>query len=188
MPTGDCQNASVTESQRDRLSPQIPDLQLIFGLNYAIINSKGGGNMNKLIQHLFLFEKFEIQTKMSKKEIIKKVSSFADPEYTDYYGSVSEDGFFIAEKNRKHFVVGRTQNSFAPTAKARIEEKDGYSTVSGVLRMNILVLILFAPIYLFSLLLIIPFPIMLIILHFAFFKPVKRLKEKLYDLLLEKDM
>ena len=57
--------------------------------------------MNKIVQHLFLFEKFEIQTKLSKKEILKKINSFADPEYTDYYGSVSENEFFIAEKNRK---------------------------------------------------------------------------------------
>ncbi len=52
--------------------------------------------------------------------------------------------------------------------------------------MNILVLILFAPIYFISLLLIGPFPIMLIILYFAFVKPAKRLKETLGNLLLEK--
>ena len=142
--------------------------------------------MKKIVQHLCLFEKFEIQTKLSRKEILKKIDSFADPEYTDYYGSVSENGFFIAEKNRKHFAFARTQNSFAPIAKATIEEKEGYSTISGVLRMNALALILFAPIYLISLLLIVPFPIMLIILRVAFFKPAKRLREALEDLLLKK--
>ena len=142
--------------------------------------------MNKIIQHLLLFEKFEIQTKMSKKEILEKVNSFADHEYTDYYGSVSENGFFIAEKNIKHFIGGHTQNSFAPVARASIEEKDGLSSVSVVLRMNILVLILFAPIYFISLLLIVPFPIMLVVLHFAFLKPSKRLKQVLEYILLEK--
>lgn len=142
--------------------------------------------MNKIIQHLLLFEKFEIQTKLSKKEILKKINSFAQLEYTDYYGSVSENGFFLAEKNIKHFAGGHTKNSFAPIAKASIEEKDGCSTISGVLRMNILVLILFVPIYLVSLLFIVPFPIMLIILRVAFFRPVKRLKEELENLLLEK--
>lgn len=141
--------------------------------------------MNKHIQRLFLFEKFEIQTKLSKQEILKRIKSFADPEYTDYYGSVSEDGFFVAEKNRKHFAGGHTQNSFAPVAKAKIEEKDGISTVSVVLRMNILVLILFAPIYFISLMLVLPFPIMLIAVYFAFVKPAKRLKEVLENLLLK---
>ncbi len=141
--------------------------------------------MNKHIQRLFLFEKFEIQTKLSKQEILKRIKSFADPEYTDYYGSVSEDGFFVAEKNRKHFAGGHTQNSFAPVAKAKIEEKDGISTVSVVLRMNILVLILFAPIYFISLMLVLPFPIMLIAVYFAFVKPAKRLKEALENLLLK---
>ena len=142
--------------------------------------------MKKIVQHLCLFEKFEIQTKLSKKEILKKIDSFADPEYTDYYGSVSENGFFIAEKNIKAFAIGHTQNSFAPIAKATIEENEDISTISGVLRMNILVLIMFVPIYLISLLLIVPFPVMLILLRVAFFKPAKRLRETLEDLLLEK--
>ena len=67
-----------------------------------------------------------------------------------------------------------------------VEEKDGLSSVSVVLRMNILVLILFAPIYFISLLLIVPFPIMLVVLHFAFLKPSKRLKQVLEYILLEK--
>ena len=145
---------------------------------------KKGYKMNKRIQHLLLFEKLEIQTKLSKKEILKKIESFADPDYTDYYGSVSDDGFFIVEKNRKNFVGGHTQNSFAPIARAKIDEREGISSVSIVIRMNILVLILFAPIYFISLLLILPFPIMLIILYFAFVKPAKRLKETLENLLL----
>ncbi len=142
--------------------------------------------MNKHIQHLLLFEKLEIQTKLSKKEILKKIESFADPDYTDYYGSVSDDGFFIAEKNRKHFVGGHAQNSFAPIARAKIDEREGISSVSVVIRMNILVLILFVPIYLISLLLIVPFPIMLVVLYFSFIKPAKRLKETLENLLLDK--
>ena len=142
--------------------------------------------MNKHIQRLFLFEKFEIQTRLSKQEILKKIKSFADPEYTDYYGVVSEDGFFIAEKSSKQFTGGHTQNSFAPIAQTKIDEKDGITSVSVVLRMNILVLALFAPIYFLSLLLIVPFPIMLIVLHFVFVNPAKRLKETLEDLLLEK--
>ena len=142
--------------------------------------------MNKHIQHLLLFEKIEIQTKLSKKEILEKIESFADPDYTDYYGSVADDGFFIAEKSRKTFAGGHTQNSFAPIARAKIDERDGITSVSVVLRMNLLVLILFAPIYFISLLLIVPFPIMLIILYFAFVKPAMRLKETLENLLLEK--
>lgn len=141
--------------------------------------------MNKFIQRLFLFEKFEIKTKLSGHEILERIKSFTDSEYTDYYGSVSGDGFFIAEKNTKHFTGGHTSNSFAPIAKARIYEKDGISTVSVILRMNILVLIMFAPIYLISLLMIAPFPIVLVILYFSFVKPSKRLKESLEDLLFD---
>ena len=140
--------------------------------------------MNKFLQRLFLYEKYEIKTKLSKREILKKIDSFADPEYTDYYGGISEDGFFIAEKNRKHFTGGHSQNSFAPVAKAKITDSDGMTTVSMVIRMNLLVLILFAPIYIISLLTVVLFPFMLILLHFAFVKPAKRLKEKIEDILI----
>jgi len=144
--------------------------------------------MNKFLQRLFLFEKCDIKTKLSKKEILQKIDSFADPEYTNYYGSISEDEFFIAEKNIKHFNGGHSHNSFAPVAKAKITESDGMTTVSMVIRMNLLALILFAPIYLVSLLTVVLFPFMLILLRFAFVKPAKRLKEKFEDILMTDDI
>lgn len=140
--------------------------------------------MNKFFQRLFLYEKSEIKTKLSKREILKKIDSFADPEYTDYYGGISEDGFFIAEKSRKYFIGGHSHNSFAPVAKAKITECDGMTTVSMVIRMNLLVLIFFAPIYITSLLTVVLFPFMRLILHFAFVMPAKRLKEKIEDILI----
>lgn len=143
--------------------------------------------MNKFLQRLFLFEKYEIETRLSKKEILKKIDSFADPEYTDYCGSISEEGFFIAEKIRKSFTGGRSQNPFAPVANAKITEMDGMTTVSLVIRMNLLTLILFAPIYLMSLITVILFPFMLLLTHFAFFKPAKRLKEALENLIIPGD-
>jgi hypothetical protein len=135
--------------------------------------------MHKIFQNLFLFEKFEIQTKLSKQEVLKKIDFFLTHEYTDYYGRISDNDFFIAGKNRKHYTGGFSRNSFAPIAKATVTQKEDITVISGVLRMNLLVLIIFIPIYLLSLLLIFPFPFMLVILHFCFFKPAKRLKEAL---------
>ena len=142
--------------------------------------------MNKHIQHLLLFEKLEIQSNLSKKEILKRIESFADADLTDYYGSVSDNGFSVTQKSRKRFAGGYTQNSFAPVASAKIDESEGISSVSVIIRMNMLVLILFAPIYLISLLLIVPFPIMLVVLYFSFMKPAKKLREALENLLKEK--
>ena len=138
-------------------------------------------NSSKIV---FFFEKCEIKTKLSKKVILKKIDSWADPEYTDYYGSISEGGFFIAEKNRKYFTGGHIQNPFAPVATAKITESEGMTTVSMVIRMNLLVLILFAPIYIISLLTVVLFPFMLILLYYAFIKPAKRLKETIENLLI----
>ena len=144
-------------------------------------------HMNKFFQRLFLLEKCEIKTKLSKQQILTRVTSFLDYEHTDYYGSVSEYGFFIGEKSRKHFIGGHTQNSFAPIAKAKIIEENGITSVSMVLRMHILVMILFAPIYVVSLLTIVMFPFVWVLLHFAFVKPTKKLKQQIENLLVESD-
>ena len=142
--------------------------------------------MNHFFQRLFLFEKYDIQTGLSKKQILNRVESFAKYE-DDYYCSVSENGFFIGEKSRKHFSGGYIQNSFAPVAKAKIIEKDGITTVSMVLRMHLLVWILVVPFYILSLLTIVLFPLEWILLHFAFVKPKKRLKQLIENLLIEND-
>lgn len=141
--------------------------------------------MNKFLQRLFLFEKYNIQTKLSKQQILNRVKSFKDSQYTDYYGSISESGFFIGEKVMKHSAFVRTRNSFAPVAKAKIVEKDDISTVSIVVRMHLLVLILFVPLYVMSLLTIVMFPLVLLFLHFTFVKPAKRLKQEIENLLME---
>ena len=144
--------------------------------------------MNKFFQKLFLFEKCEMKTKLSKQEILNRVTSFVDYEHTDYYGSVSECGFFIGERNRKHFTGGHTQTSFAPVAKAKIIEENGVTTVSMVLRMHLLVLILFIPIYIALSLTIVLFPFVWILLYFAFVKPAKKLKLSIENLLVENEI
>ena len=144
--------------------------------------------MNGFLQKLLLFEEFEFQTKLPKKIILKKIASFADPRYTDYFGKVSDDGFFIVQKNLKSSTGGHIDNSFAPVAKAKITENDGVSTVSMVIRMNTIVSILFAPFYLAAMLSVVLFPFVLILLYFAFMKPAKELKEAIVSLLIEDDI
>ena len=143
--------------------------------------------MNKFFQRLFLFEKCEIKTKLSKQEILNRVTSFIDYEHADYYGSVSECGFFIGKNPMKHFTGGHTKNSFAPVAKAKITEENGITSVSIVLRMHLMIMILFIPYYVVSLLTIVMFPLAWILLYFAFIKPTKKLKEQIENLLLESD-
>ena len=144
--------------------------------------------MNKFFQRLFLFEKCEIKTKLSKQQILSRVTSFVDFEHSDYYGSVSECGFFIGEKNIKHFTGGHTQNAFAPIAKAKIIEENGITSVSMVLRMHLIAMILFIPFYVVSLLTVVMFPLIWILLYFAFLKPTKKLKQQIENLLTESDL
>ena len=144
--------------------------------------------MNKFFQRLFLFEKCEIQTKLSKQQVLNRIKSFADPHYTDYYGRISENGFFVAEKPIKHHSFLRTHNSFAPVARGKVTEKDGVTTVSMVLRMHLLVWILFIPVYIVSFLSVFLFPLFWIVLYFAFVKPSKRLKQSIEGLLIENEI
>lgn len=135
--------------------------------------------MHKFFQHLLLFEKFEIRSRRPKGEILKRLRDLTDPEYTDYYGSVDEDGFFIAEKNRKHFFGGHSQNSFAPVATGTVTEQDGEVVVKGTVRLHMLLIILFAPIYFLCMLTIVLFPFVYLFMYFAFVRPAKRLIESL---------
>ena len=59
------------------------------------------------------------------------------------------------------------------------------TTISMVIRMNLLVLVILAPIYIISLITVVLFPFMLLLLHFAFFKPSKRLKEAIEKMLID---
>jgi len=141
--------------------------------------------MNKVIQRLFLFNKYSIQTKLSKQQILDRVKSFVDDKYTDYYGSISEYGFFIGEKPIKHSEFIHTKNSFAPVAKGTIIERSEVTTVSVITRMHLLALILFAPLYIISLFTVVLFPFMLLLLHFAFVRPQKRLEQEIENLLMD---
>ena len=123
---------------------------------------------------------------MPKREIQRRIRDFADSE-PDYTGSVSENGFFIAEHPIRSIPGGRIHNSFAPVAKATITETDGITTVSIVFRMNILVLILFAPFYAISLLTLVTFPFMMLLMYIAFIRPLKRMKEYLTNVLTENE-
>jgi hypothetical protein len=143
--------------------------------------------MKKILRKLLLFDKFEIKTRLSKREILRKIDSFADPKYTDYYGYLMEDGFIISEKYVKSFGVGTTKNSFVPVAKAKISEGDGITVVSVAIRMHLVPLILFTPMYLACLLSVVMFPVIFLLLHFTFFRSAKRLKEALENLLLSDD-
>ena len=141
--------------------------------------------MKRILQNLLLFEKFEFKTKMSKERIIKNVSSFADPQYSDHYGYVTDDGFLVGEKHVKIHNHNFSRNNFAPMARAKIEEGDDITVVSGVLRMHIILLLMIAPIYYLSLLTVVAFPIMFLFLYIVYLRPLKRLRVKIEDLLIE---
>ena len=142
----------------------------------------------KIFQTFLPFQKFEIQTKLSKREILHRVDDFADPKYTDYYCHITDNGFVIAEKCLKSLTFGHSKNSFAPVATAEITEKDGISSVKGILRMRIFCLFIFIPIYLISLITLVPFPFTYLLMYFAFIRPANKLKKELEFLLSEREM
>lgn len=94
----------------------------------------------------------------------------------------------LVKKNIKHSVFMHTKNSFAPIAKGTIVENNEVTTVSIITRMHLLVLIIFAPLYVISLLTVVLFPFMLLLLHFAFVRPQKRLEQEIENLLMDNDL
>ena len=95
--------------------------------------------MHKYLQRALFFEKFEFQTKLSKDEVLEKIRPFTYGLYDDYTARFTDDGFVIAQKPYSHYHILRRHNSFAPVLKATVSEDNGITTVSGVLRMNLLV-------------------------------------------------
>ena len=137
------------------------------------------------LKNFFLFQKFEIQSELSKKEILRKVYDFADSEYTDYYCRIKDDGFVIAEKCCRKLTFGYLRNSFAPVATAKMTEKNGLSSVKGILRMRIPVMLLTVPFCFISLITIVTFPFTCLLMYFAFVRPANQLKKELEFLLSE---
>ena len=141
--------------------------------------------VKKFLKWLLLFEKFEIKTKLSKNQILKRIESFIDPKYNNCLGAVTDDGFYIFKKSIEYNGGGHTRNSFVPTVRASISETGEITTVSAVLRMNILVWLIVVPIYLFSLFCILPFPIAFTVIYFLYMKPAEDFKESLIGMLTE---
>ena len=139
----------------------------------------------KLLRRLLLFDIFEFRTKLPAREVLARIASFGDPAHSDYNARITEQGFTLYEKPFRHSGGTTVQNSFAPVVRGFVSEEDGLTTVSGLIRMNLLVLIPFAIIYLCGLISLVLFPILHILLHFAFYRPAKKLKQKLEKLLTE---
>ena len=137
----------------------------------------------KFIQKLFLFDKFEIKTKASPHTVARNINFFADPKRTNYYGRADENGFFLGQKHQTYNGVVHVKNSFAPVAKGKIVRVGEDETeVSVTVRMHAAVLVLFMPMYIASLITLILFPLVYLMVHLAFSKPAKRLKEIVTDL------
>ena len=134
------------------------------------------------------FQKFEFQTALPKAEILRRVRDFSEPEYTGYYGGIRDDGFWIAESCVKHLSFGSSHNSFAPVATAKITEADGISTINGIVRMRLLVMLIFIPMYLIFMLSVIMFPSTFLLMYFAFVRPANKLKKELEVLMSENPM
>lgn len=106
--------------------------------------------MKKVLINLLPFEKYEIVTDLSKEKIFERISAESDSRNGEYIGLLRKDKFIFAEKTYKHSALGRSRNSFAPVAVARLGEKNGKTLVSVKVRMPLPTCILFFPMYVIS--------------------------------------
>lgn len=142
--------------------------------------------MRRLLRRSFLFKRFKIKTRLTKQEVMKRIRDLSDIEYGIYYGRVTEHGFSVGERHTRSAAGIMTHNSFAPIARGTVVEDGDMTLISGIMRMHLLTIIFMAPIYLGFLSTVLLFPVLHIVMHFAFFKPAKRLQDTLEDALVEK--
>ena len=133
--------------------------------------------MNKILRRLLLFDLFEIRAKLPADTVRARVRAMAEAEVPAYSVRMTERGFVLAERDTKAPTEGTARGAFAPIVHAAVTESDGVTTVSGIARMSLQTLIPFAILYVCGLLSLILIPIIHVLLHFAFFKPAKRLRK-----------
>lgn len=137
----------------------------------------------KISEMIFLFHKFSFQTKLPKNKISERAGLFMSGD--DYYGSLRENGFYIGKRPYKSFIIGHARNSFAPVFIGKITDESDVVTVSVIIRMSILVWIITLMLSVVFLISIVFYPLFLLVMYFAFFRPAKKMKEELVALLCE---
>ncbi|MBQ9084238.1 MAG: hypothetical protein IJY24_01140 [Clostridia bacterium] len=135
-----------------------------------------------MLKHLLLYEKFELETDLTEEQIRRNLKFFLIDEDENYYGEYTEEGFFLAERARKSFIVGHSHNSFVPIGRAKIKEIDGHNRVSVTIRMNLIVHIMVLPFYWACLLSIFGIPFAWLLFYFGYFRNAKRLKEHIRNI------
>ena len=163
--------------------------------------------MKRIYQKLLLMERFTIKTRHSPEEVKSRVRDL----HEEYYGRLLSKGFTVYFKHRVTYGPVFVRNSFWPFAFGRIREEGGLTAVSITVTMHPLVCLLMYPIefllaactvlggllcvftammghlnteMLGVLIGLIPFvSVFALMLHFAFFRPARKLRRLLEDAL-----
>ena len=129
--------------------------------------------MNKILRRLLLFDLFEIRTRLPSDTVRERILAMAEAEASAYAVMDTARGLTVTERGAS---ADTARGAFAPIAHVSISEADGTSTVSGISRIRMQTLIPFAVLYVCGLFSLILIPIIHVFLHFAFFKPAKKLR------------
>ena len=134
-----------------------------------------------------MFRSFRFETKLTNAAIFGRVRHFLYEYCDDYHGYTRDNGFVIQESKVKTFSWGRISNDFAPVAVARVITRDGKTFISVVIRMSLYeqICIDFIQVSFFLSIFFTPFEsipvfcLILLCMNLLFFRPAKRLKERI---------
>ena len=130
--------------------------------------------MNKILRRLLLFDLFALRAEMNADTVRERVLAMAEAEDSAYTVKAGARGLTVTEHSASADTL---RGAFAPVVHLSVIEADGATTVSGIARMRLETLIPFGIFYACGLLSLILIPIIHVFLHFAFFKPAKRLRK-----------
>ena len=139
--------------------------------------------MNKILRRLLLFDAFEIRAKLPSDTVRERMLAMGEAENSAYTVRAAARGFTVTEGGAS---ADTARGAFSPIAHVCVSEADGVTTVSGITRMRLETLVPFAILYVCGLFSLILIPVMHILLHYAFFKPAKRLRKTLERAINEK--
>ena len=130
--------------------------------------------MNKILRRLLLFDLFEIRAKLPSDTVRERMLAMAEAENSAYTVTEAAHGLTVTPRGA---TADTARGAFSPIAHVSISEADGVTTVSGITRIRMQTLIPFAVLYVCGLFSLILIPIIHVFLHFAFFKPAKKLRK-----------
>ena len=95
--------------------------------------------MNEFLSMLILCDSHEIESKLPKEKVLRRLKDVTDPKGNDYHGYVHGDSFLIQQKSNRLLAADTAmRRGVRIAASGKVTECDGITKISFVIRFDAL--------------------------------------------------